>query len=295
MFRWLHLNSMSALKIAFLGTGRMGTCLAEHIIAAGHQVVVWNRTPENAQGLVNKGAQLAESPEAAVSGVDLVISCLFGPAQVREVIIEPALIPDNVPWADATTVGPQEAREFAAAVGTYVATPVIGSLIPARNSNLGVYVGGTDAQAVALVADVVAPWAAAQPERLKVVDSAVRAATGKLLANLALAVTAQGVAEALLLAGSQGVSVPDALDMLSFTGLAFMKDMKQPFILGERDTRPGDFTAAALLKDSRLMVENSEAELPAVSAAIESLAALADPEQDFSAMLVAAAERAREL
>ena len=273
----------------------MGTELAHHLIAAGHSLHVYNRTMARAQPLAAAGATLCATPDEAVAGADLVVSCLFGPEQVREVIVRPGLIPAGVPWADATTVGPADTREFAEAVDTYVATPVIGSLIPARKGNLGVYVGGTNAKARALVAEVVAPWAAAQPERLKVVDTAPMAATGKLMANLALAVTAQGVAEALRLAGSEGVAPEDALGMLDFTGLAFMQDMKAPFLLGERDTHPGDFTAAALLKDARLMLAASHWELPAVAAAVSSLAAVADGDQDFSAMLIAAAEEVRGL
>src|SRR5690625_8050149 len=49
--------------------------------------------------------------------------------------------------------------------------------------------------------------------------------------------------------------------MLDITGLAFMKNMKAPFILGERETAPGDFTVDALCKDSKLMVDTANQEL----------------------------------
>ncbi|WP_128890879.1 NAD(P)-dependent oxidoreductase [Corynebacterium pelargi] len=276
------------MKIAWLGTGRMGTELALHLLK-DHEVTVWNRTAAKAQKLVDAGATLANSPAEAVSGADLVVTCLFGPPQIKEVVLDANLIPDGVPWADATTVSPADTVDFAEAVPAYVATPVVGSLGPAREGKLGVYVGGADAQARELVAKVVAPWAAANPERLKVVDSAAKAATGKLMANLALAVSAQGVLEALQLAASNGVEAEEALEMLDSTGLAFLKNMKAPFILGERETCPGDFTVDAIAKDVALMLRSANTVLPATAAALESLEGQQEQgrgDEDFSAMLV---------
>ena len=69
---------------------------------------------------------------AVADGAELVVTCLFGPDIVREVVIEPGLIPDGVTWADATTISPADAAAFADAVPGYVHTPVVGSLLPAR-------------------------------------------------------------------------------------------------------------------------------------------------------------------
>ena len=74
------------MKIAFLGTGRMGSELALHVMKS-HEVTVWNRTPERAQPLVDEGAQLADSPAAAVDGAEVIITSLFGPDDIREVVI----------------------------------------------------------------------------------------------------------------------------------------------------------------------------------------------------------------
>ena len=69
--------------------------------------------------------------------------------------------------------------------------------------------------------------------------TAAGAAVGKLLANLALAVTIEGFKEALVLGESQGLSEEQVVDMLGSTGLEFIVNMKAPFLLGERDTAPG--------------------------------------------------------
>ncbi|MGO2694217.1 NAD(P)-dependent oxidoreductase, partial [Corynebacterium casei] len=254
------------MKIAFLGTGRMGSELARYVIKS-HDVTVWNRTAERAQPLVDEGATLADSPAAAVEGAEVIITSLFGPDDIREVVIGQDLIPAGITWIDTTTVSPEAAREFADAVESYVHAPVVGSLIPARNGELGVYVGTPDDARREVALDIARPWAG--ENKLIGVDSAAKAATGKLLANLALSVTAQGVLEALNLGESEGLAQEEVLKMLDITGLAFMKNMKAPFILGERDTAPGDFTVDALCKDSKLMVDTADQELPAVQAAIK--------------------------
>lgn len=266
----------------------MGTELALKLVD-DHELTVWNRTAVKTEPLVSRGATAASTPAEAVEGAELVITCLFGPDIVREVVIEPALIPEGVTWADATTISPADAASFADAVPGYVHTPVVGSLPPARAGKLGVYVGGADASRRSKVADVVAPWAAANPSRLKEVDTAAGAATGKLLANLALAVTIEGFKEALILGESQGLSEEQVVDMLGSTGLEFIVNMKSPFLLGERSTSPGDFTADAIAKDARLMLASADQDLPAVSAALASLEAQQDAghgDEDFSTVVV---------
>ena len=274
------------MKIAFLGTGRMGSELARHVMKS-HEVTVWNRTAQRAQPLVEEGAQLADSPAAAVDGAEVIITSLFGPDDIREVVISQNLIPQGVTWIDTTTVSPEAAREFAAAVDSYVHAPVVGSLIPARNGELGVYVGTPDDQRREVALEIARPWAG--ENKLIGVDSAAKAATGKLLANLALSVTAQGVLEALALGEAEGLGEEETLKMLDITGLAFMKNMKAPFILGERETAPGDFTVDALCKDSKLMVDTAKQELPAVQAAIKNFEhqqELGHGDEDFSSIFV---------
>ena len=124
----------------------MGTELARRLLNEQDDIemTVWNRTAERAQPLVEEGAELAATPTDAVANADVIITSLFGPDNVREVIIEPQLIPAGVTWIDTTTVSPNDAREFAAAVETYVHAPVVGTLGPAREGKLGVYVGTPD-------------------------------------------------------------------------------------------------------------------------------------------------------
>lgn len=268
----------------------MGTELALHL-NKDHDLVVWNRTKEKTQTLAEAGAVVADSAAEAINadGVEAVVTSLFGPDTVREVIIQPRLIPEGLLWIDTTTVSPAEAEEFATAVPSYVAAPVVGTLGPAREGGLGVYVGTRDDALRQRAVEIVRPWAAKNSDRLKAVDHPAKAATGKLLANLALAVSAEGLLEALQLAEATGTPADEALDMLDYTGLAFIKNMKAPFVLGERETSPGDFTVDAIAKDARLMLATAEKELAAVRSALESLERQQEEgrgNHDFSAMLV---------
>ena len=92
------------MRIAFLGTGIMGGPMARNLVAAGHDVTVWNRTPEKANGL---GATVADSPGAAVDGAEVVITMLAdGPAD-RLTAAVPSLDPGawRVEWRVLSTDG----------------------------------------------------------------------------------------------------------------------------------------------------------------------------------------------
>ena len=57
-------------RIAFLGLGRMGQGMACRLVTKGHDVVVWNRSPDKAKPVVQLGARLATNPAAAVAGAE---------------------------------------------------------------------------------------------------------------------------------------------------------------------------------------------------------------------------------
>ena len=260
------------MKIAFLGTGRMGRELARHLLDDGHELTVWNRTASAAESLVKNGAHPAENPQAAVGGADAVLTVLFGPDAVREVVIDPPLpIQRGAVWIDITTVSPADATSFTAWAAEhgvhYAHSPVIGSLAPARARALGVLLGGDD-EAVAGATPIVSTWAA--PDRLRVYESAAKAATGKLVANLAVAVAMQGFVEALRLGHSGGMTTDEVITALDRTPLSMIKDLKAANV---RDGRFDDtqFSADLLSKDTRLITQTSEYPLPALTAAYEAL------------------------
>ena len=75
--------------IAFLGLGRMGTLMARRVLAAGHDLTVWNRTAERAQPLVAAGARAAPTPAEAAREAEIVITMLADPAAEEAVVLGP--------------------------------------------------------------------------------------------------------------------------------------------------------------------------------------------------------------
>jgi 3-hydroxyisobutyrate dehydrogenase len=138
------------LRVAWIGTGVMGASMCGHLLAAGHPVVIFTRTREKAQPLVDRGATWAASPGEAASHADVVFSMVGFPADVREVYFGSAGIlaharPGTL-LVDMTTTSPTLAKEIdtvARAKGmASVDAPVSGGDVGARNATLSIMCGG---------------------------------------------------------------------------------------------------------------------------------------------------------
>jgi len=77
---------LAAMKIAFLGLGRMGAGMARNLLRAGHAVAVYNRSAEKAQAFAAQGAHVASSPAVAVRGAEVVMTMLADDQAVEEVV-----------------------------------------------------------------------------------------------------------------------------------------------------------------------------------------------------------------
>jgi len=268
--------------------GRMGRELVTHLLSDdNYQVVVWNRTPEKAASM---GAQLAKTPSAAVRDATLVVTCLFGPQAVREVVLDGALPwANDACWIDTSTVGPEFARacaDWAVAHGVaYVQAPVLGSLGPARAGQLGVLIGSADARARGLARTVSSLWADA--DRIVEYDEAGKAAAGKLLVNYGLAVGMQSLIEACQVGEAGGMTREEAVSLakLPKTPLSVIAGMKGDALLSG-DYSDTQFSANLLAKDAHLM-EATAGCLPALDVAVSALDRACQAghgEDDFSAM-----------
>jgi 3-hydroxyisobutyrate dehydrogenase-like beta-hydroxyacid dehydrogenase len=129
--------------IAFLGLGRMGAPMAARLLAAGHQVTVWNRTPARAEPLATAGAAAAATPAAAAAAADIVITMLADRAALDAVAaqITPAMRSDAC-LIEMSTVGPSAVLELATKVPAVVDAPVMGSVNRAAAGTLTVLAGG---------------------------------------------------------------------------------------------------------------------------------------------------------
>lgn len=136
--------------IAFLGLGHMGSRMAARLVAAGHEVTVWNRTRANAEALT--GARVADTPADAAASADIVISMLTGPDAVEAVLfgtdgVASTIRPGSV-VVEMSTIGPTAATTLASKLPDDVGmvdAPVGGSIGVAERGELAIFVGGTDA------------------------------------------------------------------------------------------------------------------------------------------------------
>jgi 3-hydroxyisobutyrate dehydrogenase len=143
-------------RIGWIGTGVMGKSMCGHLMAAGYAATVFNRSPEKAKSLVEKGAKAADSPRAVAEASDVVFSIVGYPQDVREVTWgERGTLAGARPGTvlvDMTTSEPALAREIDQAARARqvhaVDAPVSGGDVGAREARLSIMIGG-DQQVVA--------------------------------------------------------------------------------------------------------------------------------------------------
>jgi 3-hydroxyisobutyrate dehydrogenase len=141
---------MAGMRIAWIGLGTMGAPMAGHLLAAGHEMCVHNRTREREELLAAAGATRAASPAEAADGADLVFTCVSDSPDLEAVVLGPtgaavAMRQGSV-LVDCSTVSPGTSRRIAATLGERgigaVDAPVSGGSEGARRGTLTVFAGG---------------------------------------------------------------------------------------------------------------------------------------------------------
>ena len=255
------------MRVAFLGLGRMGVPMAAHVARAGHELRVWNRTPGKAADLVELGATECTSVKAAVEGAEVIVLMLFGPDAVRAVLADL-----DVPGAlvvDASTIGPEAAHEFAEVADSkgmaYVDAPVAGSVKPATDGTLGVFLGG-DADHVARARQVTDLWS--DENRVFHVGGVGSASALKLCVNQGLGVMAAGLGESLRLGRDLGLDRDVVLAVLSQTAYGWYLGQKLP-MLQAGDYSGTTFSLDLLAKDLDLAVTAADSDLGVTRACLD--------------------------
>lgn len=257
--------------VAWLGLGAMGARMACRLLAAGHDLWVWNRTPERTGPLVAAGARAAATPADAVRHADVVVVMVADPAALREVADGfVAGIRDSATVIDMSTVGPDAVADLRAALPAGVAlldAPVMGSVAEAEAGSLTVFVGGPD--------DVVA-----RHETLLATLGAVvhfgpsgAGAAAKLVANYALLGVVTVLGESVALADNLGLPRDATWRLLAHTPLAAQAQRREPAI--SSGEFPRRFALALARKDTDLVAAASDADLP-IARAVQSWLASAE-------------------
>jgi 3-hydroxyisobutyrate dehydrogenase len=198
-----------AVRVALLGTGKMGAAIARRLAAAGHELVLWNRTPERARE-VGSG-RVAGSVEEAVAGAEIVLSILYDAGAVLEVLGR--VRPEGQLFVEMSTAGPDVEEQLAERLerdGSRLLTaPILGSVPAIEQGSAAILVGG-DPEAFEKARPVLETFG--KPEH---VGGRRAAAQLKLLNNAMLAVCNLAAAELLAAGERAGLDVRTLFRLLT--------------------------------------------------------------------------------
>ncbi|MEH7414243.1 NAD(P)-dependent oxidoreductase [Neobacillus drentensis] len=138
--------------IGFIGTGVMGKSMAGHLLKAGYPLVVYSRTKEKANELLEKGAEWVETPKAVAEKANVIFTIVGYPTDVEEIYLgEKGLIPNGTAgsyYIDMTTSSPSLADTIYEAAKTKgiqtIDAPVSGGDVGAREATLSIMAGGEE-------------------------------------------------------------------------------------------------------------------------------------------------------
>lgn len=235
------------MHVAVAGLGKMGSALAENLIAHGYQVRVWDRSQDRTLPLVALGAEAAATPETLVLGMDAVLVMLWDDAVAQEIslgrIIPAAARPTIV--VEMSTLSPKLYQTLGQAAERkgldFLACPVLGSVDLARNGKLTVLASGPEG-AFNAARDLLGTLGTT----VTYVGPVGTSGFLKLANNAIIGIVAESLRELLALCERAGIDEGLAVDSLTgaFGRIASSKTAQ----LHDHDIRPR-FTLGALYKD----------------------------------------------
>ena len=204
------------MKVAFVGLGVMGFPMAGHLAKAGHEVAVFNRSPEKAQAWVGaNGGRAGATIAEACQGAEIAFLCVGNDDDVRGVVslALPAMAAGGI-IVDHTTTSAKVAREMAdlAAGGgrSFIDAPVSGGQAGAENGQLTVMCGG-DAAAYGRAEPVIMAFAKA----VRLMGGPGAGQLTKMVNQIAIAGLVQGLAEGMHFAKRAGLDPLEVYEAIS--------------------------------------------------------------------------------
>ena len=263
------------MKIAWIGIGVMGESMAGHLLDAGHELFVYNRTVSKTDGLVKRGATLLKEVNDAPLNADVIFSMVGYPKDVEEVYLgENGLIKtakEGQVFVDMTTTSPTLAKKisekFAKVGAAALDLPVTGGDIGAKNGTLSIMAGGDKK----VFEETVLPLVKNFGKNITYFGEAGKGQYTKLANQIAIATTMISVAESFKFAKEVGLNLDDFFNIVSTgSGGSFSMTSYGPRIL-KGDFKPG-FFIHHFIKDMRLALEECEKmniKLPGLETAYE--------------------------
>ncbi len=267
--------------IGFVGTGVMGSSMAGHLLDAGSEVHVYNRTKERAEPLIEKGAVWEENPAKLAAACDVVFTIVGFPKDVEEVWLgKGGLVENAKPGAllvDMTTSSPKLARKLYDAGKkrgvSVMDAPVTGGDKGARDATLTIFAGGDKADFERAL-----PYFKTMGRSVQLMGGAGDGQNAKLANQIVIAGTMTGMCEALAFAKSCGLDAEQFIDAVNGgSGATWSLKNYGPRIL-KGDFEPG-FFIKHYIKDMKLAEEAADQmdlDLPALTTTRELYEELAD-------------------
>ncbi len=282
------------MKIGFIGLGRMGRAIATRFLEAGHDLTVFNRSPEKTKDLAAAGAQVTANAGAACVGREIVVTMLSDDVALEEVTFGDGGIHGSLPQdAIHMVMGTHGTSAIRAAYERHqrkgqhlVSAPVLGRPDAAAAGQLGIVLAGDKS-----AADRCRPLIDAVAKRVfEAGDKPEHAAIVKLANGLVLGCAIEAMGEAYSLVRKYGVA-PEILYAVMVEGL-FPGPAYQGYgkIIAQENYSSVGFTADLGLKDANLMMSSAEAAhvpLPSLNAYRDHLlsaAAHGDGGKDWAVM-----------
>jgi len=235
------------LNVGWIGLGDMGQVIVPRLMAAGHTVTGWNRTPDKAETLRAQGMQWAETPRELAAASDVVFSMVTDAGAVESVALDDedgviaGLTPDAV-YLDMSTIDPLVSKQVAAAFSerglTMLDAPLSGSPVTVEAGSASTMVGGELA-----AFQKVEPVLLDIGSKVSHIGPSGTAVQMKVAINLALIVEMVVFCEAVALAEKGGVDRSVAVDaMLKSVVASPVMGYRGPFILEMPDKPLADVT-----------------------------------------------------
>lgn len=285
------------MNIGFIGLGSMGAAMAANLVQGGHQVRVWNRTPEAAKAIQGVTV-LASASEAFESAA--VITMLADDPAVRSVLIDSGALRSarkGCIHIMMATISPALSGELAdrhrSAGLAYVAAPVFGVPAVAEKGELNILAAG-DAEAIRAVQPVFdvlgrKTWPLGEDPR--------HANVAKLAGNMMITLAIEAMGEATALTESYGLKAGDFLEIVTNTMFASPSYQRYGANIAKGSYEPG-FKLTLGLKDVNLALDAARekgSRLPAAEIVRENLQGAVDQglgAKDWSALAKAVRRRA---
>jgi len=239
------------MRIAILGTGKMGGAMARRLKATGHELTLWNRTRSRAEAL--GAGEVAATPAEAASHADVVISILTDANAVRAAYLGAdgaAKVATRQVFVEMSTAGPDIAKELAPLIekagAKFVEAPVLGSVGAVEAGTLVIFAAGRES-----AIEAARPVLKDLGEVRRVGDIG-SAASLKLVANSMLAGVSALAAELQAAGTGAGLNPEDVFWVLSRIA-PVLNARKAGFV--EHRYEPANFALRDALKDVRLALD----------------------------------------